>query len=176
RECGPLSGWDAPGSGDYSEYAGWHFLGEIIEASTGNAFNEVIREEVLEPLGMVDTFYGMSASEHKKTCKRIGVMMDLSTSCPVPMLADKMRTICSEWNPGYGCYGTAGDLVKMVIAIDDALNKREGAILTFDSAYQLAREGRGLRLDRTTRENYDFALGFMLDLVSNGFGRYISST
>ena len=63
RVSKPL-GWRVGHDAGYSEYAGWHVLGWLVEAVTGDPLREYIRTQLLSPLGLEKTFVGMTHDEY----------------------------------------------------------------------------------------------------------------
>lgn len=177
RACRPVKGWQSNRISDYSEYASSHLLGEAIETVTGAELREVVRATLLTPLEMSNTFFQMTHSEHLVNSDTIGVFADLARPIPVPMLSDRSRSLCCDWNPGFGAYGTAHDLVRILLDVASALCHPQcgGTTVSSRSARSLAYERTGRRLDRLTRTMREFTLGFLAGLDEAGFGHHVSS-
>lgn len=103
-----------PGQGYGYSNAGYFILGLIIEKVTGKSYEEVLSEQILEPLGMSQT-----------GCDRKGLVVeDMATS--YAKLQDRYNTWNEETNSydpaicgfGYGnLYATVGDLFKFSEAL-----------------------------------------------------------
>ena len=170
RRVGPMRGFASPRIADYSEYSGWHLLGECLEAVSGVPLREVLHDEVLSPLGMVGTWYSMTEQEHARNADSLGVLYDLSGGRPVPMLSDRSFTLCREWNPAYGGYGTAESLARMLVGILAALPGYSGGLLEPPVARSLASDSPGPRFDRTTKQMREFTHGALKVGSQGGFG------
>jgi D-alanyl-D-alanine carboxypeptidase len=83
----------APGSQfDYCN-TGWTVAALVIEAVTGKPYGDVIRERILQPLGLVNSFFGGNAPKDRMMR---GYLTSPATAGPVDM-AD-----CSSWAFGAG--------------------------------------------------------------------------
>jgi CubicO group peptidase (beta-lactamase class C family) len=64
------AGWQLGKDAAYSEYIGWHLLGRVLESTTGRPLRDILRGSVLDPLGMDDTFVGMTDEEYADNLDR----------------------------------------------------------------------------------------------------------
>jgi D-alanyl-D-alanine carboxypeptidase len=74
----PPAGWKVGRNAGYSEYAAWNLLGWIVEDLTGEDLRTYLRRAVLDPLGMTDTWVGMTDDEYDAVLPRLGVNYDLT--------------------------------------------------------------------------------------------------
>lgn len=106
NELGRLPQLYEPGEGWTYGFAA-DILGGVIEVISGKSLGEFFREEIFEPLGMVDT--GFSVPPEK--AHRLAVVYDHSGPTPKPFVN---RWIPVEYTPGLesggaGLYSTLGD-------------------------------------------------------------------
>ena len=103
-----------PGKGYAYSNAGYHILGLIIEKVTGRCYEEVLRTQILDPLGMADT-----------GCSRKGEVLE-NEAVSYAKLPDRYITWNEEmysYDPAVvqfsagSMYSTVGDLLKFSMAI-----------------------------------------------------------
>ena len=94
----------------------WHYgtstdwLGRLVETVSGLSLDEYFRREILEPIGMTDTFFIVPAHKQAKlaTVHRRGSdgrLVEQPRQPPRPV---------TEFNGGGGLYSTAGDYLRLV--------------------------------------------------------------
>jgi CubicO group peptidase (beta-lactamase class C family) len=159
----------------YSEWFGWHILGQLLEAVTGEPLGDHLRRVVIEPLGMTDTWIGMTRDEYRELLPRLGVNHDLRSMQSYPLLLERGVRMCTEVNPAHGGYSTATDLCRLYAAIvaqlehDDNDALPSAAVLeTFTSA------ARPSIYDQVLDRVCEHGLGFMTSLSEHAFGRHCS--
>ncbi len=165
------AGWRLGVDAAYSEYAAWHVLGWMAEALTGTPLRDHLRERILDPLGLDDTWIGMSPGAYRHNRDRIGVNVDLRDRHGYPMLFERTERICCETNPAHGGYTTSANLARLYRGALDALGGRGGTLDT--SAATLAefcRDARGVVYDLVLDRECPYGLGFMTTLQHHAFG------
>ena len=77
-------GWIVGETSGYHVASGWYILGEIVRrvCADGRPYSEHVREKILEPLGMRDTWIGMPAARWREYGDRIAPMHFGSTVKP----------------------------------------------------------------------------------------------
>ena len=83
-------GWTIGKTSGYHIASGWYVLGEIVRrvCGGGRAYSQYLREEILEPLGMRDTWIGMPADRWRGYGDRIAPMhFGASFKRPEPLCA-----------------------------------------------------------------------------------------
>ncbi len=77
-------GWVVGETSGYHVASGWYILGEIVRrvSADGRPYSEHVREKILEPLGMRDTWIGMPAARWREYGDRIAPMHFGSTVKP----------------------------------------------------------------------------------------------
>jgi CubicO group peptidase (beta-lactamase class C family) len=168
-------GWRIGHDAGYSEYAGWQILGWLIEAITGERLREYIRTKLLEPLGIQDTFIGMTHDEYADVVPRIGVNCDLRQLGSFPMLFERSERVCTETNPAHGGYTNARDLAAFYSALLARLGG--GGNDALPSAAMLGQFCRTVRepvFDVVLDRECAYGLGFMTRLDQHAFGESCS--
>jgi len=171
----PPPGWDPRVHAGYSEYSAWHLLGLLLEASSGQSADVVLRSEVCQPLAGGELWFAMSDDEYRLLYPRLAVAYDLREPEPTPMLANRNRRPCTELNVAYGGYGTARGLRTLYGSLLGALRNDPGSAVDRATVAMLVGHRRGRRPDAVLRRPCDFGLGFMVELVDHGFEPWWSS-
>jgi CubicO group peptidase (beta-lactamase class C family) len=172
ERAAPPPGWKVGREAGYSEYAAWHLLKWIVEDVTGEDLRTHLRRAVLEPLGMDETWVGMTDEEYRSVLPRLGVNYDLTDYMQgFPMVLERTPRWCCETNPAHGGYTTARDLATfydgLLVRLDgggpDELPSPE-ALSTATSAV------RARVFDEVLDRECEYGLGFMTDLSHHAFG------
>lgn len=169
-------GWRVGLDAGYSEFFGWHLLGRAIEAVTGTPLREHLRAEVLDPLGLNDTFVGMEAHEFASNIGRIGVNVDLRAYKVYPMLFERTERVCREVNPAYGGYTTARDLTRLYGALLRGLaGETVDGLPSRQTLQEFCGGARPPTFDVVLDRTCEYGLGFMTGLADHRFGQECSS-
>lgn len=161
----------------YSERFAWHVVGLVLEQASGEELGQHLRRRVLEPLGMADTWIGMSDEEYDAVVPRLGLNHDMRQLRSFPLLIERGRRWCTEVNAAHGGYTTARDLAQMYAAVlaqldgaDDPSLPSAATLRTFTSPVRPA------SLDHILDRVCTHGLGFMTDLSGHAFGPSVSSS
>jgi len=166
------TGWRLGQDAAYSEQVGWTVLGLAIEALTGKPLRASLRERVLDPLDLTDTWVGMTEADHARVHDRLGVNVDLRKDATFPLLWERSPTACLMANAAHGGYSTATDLARFYAALLERLAGSESAALPSSSALaDFTSSARGPMWDPVLDRECDYGLGFMVDLPTHHFGR-----
>ncbi|MBX3286309.1 MAG: beta-lactamase family protein [Actinobacteria bacterium] len=161
----------------YSERFAWHVLGLVLERVSGQPLREHLREAVLDPLGMADTWIGMTDEEYDAVAPRIGLNHDMRTQHSFPMLLERGRRMCTEVNPAHGGYTTATDLATFYAALVAQLRGAEDpALPSAETLRTFTSPVRPATLDRILDRECAHGLGFMVDLAGHEFGPLVSAS
>jgi CubicO group peptidase (beta-lactamase class C family) len=164
-------GWRLGRDAAYSEYIGWHLIGRVLESTTARPLREILRESVLDPLGMGDTFVGMTDEEFIANLDRIGMNFDLRRDRSLPLLLERSQRWCTECNCAHGGYTTARDLARLYGAVLAQLeNGTNPCLPSADTLRQVCSSARPRLYDRVLRRECEYGLGFMVDLAEHQFG------
>ncbi len=159
----------------YSEFFGWHLLGRLLETVTGEELGAHLRRTVIEPLGMSDTWIGMTKEEYQAVVPRLGVNHDLRSMQPYPLLLERGIRMCSEVNPAHGGYSTAVDLCRLYAAIVAQLDgAASDALPSAELLEQFTSSARPPTFDLVLDRECEHGLGFMTALAEHAFGRHCS--
>lgn len=169
------AGWRVGAAAAYSEFFGWHLVGRVLEEVTGEPLGQHLRAAVLEPLGLADTFVGMTEEEYDTNLPRIGVNYDLRTQTAYPTLLERGRRMCTEVNPAHGTYSTADDLARFYAALLFGLSgERHAGLPGAETLQTWTTSARPRTFDLVLGRECDYGLGFMTDLAGHAFGRSCS--
>ena len=148
-------------------------LGLLIEDITGEPVREHLRRSLLDPLGLSNTFIGMSEQEYARNVDRIGVNYDLRDYFRAfPMLVERTPTACRSVNCAFGGYTISRGLVTLYAALLDRLGGQGPACLP--SAATLATfctSARPSTFDVVLDRECEYGLGFMTAIAGHHFGR-----
>ncbi len=170
-------GWRIGHDAGYSEYAGWHVIGWLVESLTGEPLRGYLRDRVIEPLGLTSTYVGMTHDEYTAVLARLGVNRDLRQQGSFPMLFERSERVCTETNPAHGGYSNARDLAAFYSALLARLAGADNPALP--SAMTLAgfcRTSREPTFDVVLDRVCPFGLGFMTSLDQHAFSEVCSPT
>lgn len=176
REPRP-DGWVLGRDAAYSEHVAWHVVGRVIEQATGAALKDHLRQAVLEPLGMDDTYIGMESTTYREVLDRIGVNMDMRSLTALPMLFERTERVACETNCAHGGYTTARDLDRFYRAALGALSG--DSVPGMPSAKvlsMLCSDARPLAFDSVLQRECLYGLGFMTTLSGHHFGTDVSAS
>ena len=163
-------GWVPGRDCGYHVASGWYILGEIVRRLDGRAYSRYVREEILEPLEMRDSWLGMPPEQHAAYGDRV-VPMHLAdgNAPPIPQPYEffgesaKAAAIC---RPGGNSRGPMRELGRFYEALLDGGRGiiRPQTIEALTSRHTVALRDRifGVALDR--------GLGFVIDSKRNGPG------
>ena len=172
ERASPPAGWRVGRDAGYSEYAAWNLLKWVVEDVTGEDMRSHLRRAVLDPLGMRDTWVGMTEDEYDAVLPRLGVNYDLTDYLQgFPMVIERTPRWCGEVNPAHGGYTTARDLATFYNAL---LERRAGegndALPSPEALTTATSTVRTRVFDEVLDRECEYGLGFMTDLAHHAFG------
>jgi len=172
ERAAPPAGWRVGRDAGYSEYAAWNLLGWIVADITGEGLRSYLRRAVIEPLGLADTWVGMTEDEYDEVLPRLGVNYDLTDYLQgFPMVIERTPRWCCEVNPAHGGYTTARDLARFYDAILERLDGGGNDALPSPEALATATSAVRPRVfDEVLDRECEYGLGFMTDLAHHAFG------
>jgi CubicO group peptidase (beta-lactamase class C family) len=156
-------GW-APGmDAGYHVHSGWYALGSVIEAASGLAFADFVREQVLSPAGMHETNITMSEQRWHALVQNGRLVETRDTSGESPKkTGTQTLSWCTGIRPGGNCYGPARELGRFYQAL------LGHSLVSHDTLAAMVRRQREGQRDRTFRHVMDWGLGFILDSKRHG--------
>ncbi len=170
-------GWRVGTDAAYSEYCGWQVLGWLLEDATGEELRPYLRRTILDPLGMHDTWIGMTANQFRTVLPRLGVNFDLRELQGFPMLIERSERMCTETNPAHGGYTTAADLACFYSALLQRLAGHGPDSLPSPATLKrFCSTARPPVHDAVLDRVCSYGLGFMTSLADHAFGTMCSPT
>jgi CubicO group peptidase (beta-lactamase class C family) len=167
----PPEGWDRRADAAYSEWLGYYLVGQVLERCTGTELPELLREWLLEPLGVVgEVLLGMEEED----LDRIGVNVDLREGPAVPLLMERAKWFAGSGDPSLGAFATMralGTFYEWVLA---TLDGREATLLEPERLREACSPQRPIVFDQVLNQESNWGLGFMTGLGRLGFGPYPS--
>jgi CubicO group peptidase (beta-lactamase class C family) len=174
--------WRIGESAGYHTSSSWFILGELIQRvdPEGRSFSEYFRKEICEPLGMIDSWNGMTSDFWTTNQARIAEMSQLEKG-QTELLPWHDEIRCTATSPGANSRGPVHDLghfYECLLAGGELNGER---ILSDESVELLTTRHREGLYDQTLFHKVDFGLGVILDsnrygaeTVPYGFGPYCS--
>lgn len=165
-------GWIPGDRAGYHLTAGMTLLAEVVRRADGRRFEHYVREEIYEPLGMVDCWVGMPADAHAAYGERIGTMHHTASGVAVPLDMFDEAAFMARCIPGGGGRGPMRELAKlfeMLLARGEARGTR---ILSPQTVEAITAPHRVGLYDETFHAQCDWGLGLAVDAY--GFGRHAS--
>jgi CubicO group peptidase (beta-lactamase class C family) len=160
----------APGEkAGYHQASSWFILGEVIQRLGGRPFPVYIREEIFEPLGMMDSWVGMPRERYLsyKESGRIGTMWNTEGPEPKPHGWDSEAhcVIPSPGGNGYGPLRELGRFYEMLLAGGTLNGRRVLSPQTVEAFTAVHRAGM---MDATFKHVLDWGLGFIINSARYG--------
>jgi len=173
----PPPGWRIGASAAYSEFAGWHIIGWLLEAVTGMELRPFLRRTVLDPLGLHSTWVGMTQDEYTHALPTIGLNIDLRNLGRFPMVYERSQRVCMETNPAHGGYTNARDLATLYSRLLAGLSGETVDGLPSASTLEMfTSPARPVVFDEVLDRECSFGLGFMTDVAQHTFGDHCSAS
>jgi CubicO group peptidase (beta-lactamase class C family) len=170
-------GWVPGASAAYQTQASWFILAEVVRRLDGRAFPHYVREEILLPLGLADTWIGLPPAEHQRYGPRIGTMHIAFPRDPSPHPTWDAPEACARCRPGSSARGPVAELGRFY----EALLEGGRGIIHPEILREFVRRQRTGLFDLTFRHAVDFGLGFLVnshhhgpDTAPYGYGKHAS--
>lgn len=178
----PEPRWPPGEKAGYHMSSSWFVLGEVIRRIDGRPFSQYVREEIFLPLGMNDSWIGMSEEAFATYGDRIGRMYGTENRAdsPLPRSWDRAAHVvgCSPGGNGHGPIRELGRLYEMLLGRGLWGNVR---LLSPQTVEALTTPNRVGLYDQTFRHILDWGLGFIVnsqhygaELPPYGYGRRAS--
>lgn len=177
------SGWVPGEKAGYHIASSWFILGEIIRRVDGRDYSQYVRQQIFEPLGMLDSWVGMPMERYLEYGDRIGVMYSMergATPTPHPWHDAVHCTWCA---PGGGGRGPIRELAQFYLALLAGGEGSQGRILRPETVSLLTRRHRVGMFDETFQHKIDWGLGFIVNSSQYGvqtvpysFGNHASAS
>ena len=156
----------APGRrAGYHLWSTWQLLAEVVRRLSGSPIEVVVRDEVLRPLGMNDSWLVPEASAWTQWSERLAVVYDTSAGVLQPHGNLNDAAALRRCRPGGGLRGPVRDLARFY----EALRRSGEGVLRADTiAVMTARHRQGM-MDETFQFRTDCGYGFILNSNRDGF-------
>ena len=165
----------------YHSAGSWYVLGELVRRIDGRTFEDYVREEILLPLEMNDSWLAMPAEKYRQYGSRFGLMHDTSGEKPMAyFLTDTEVGVvhCRPGGSGHGPIRELGFFYEMILGKGQRGGRR---ILLPQTVEALTARHRCGMFDQTFKHTMDWSLGFIpdnnmygVDTVPYPYGRHSS--
>jgi CubicO group peptidase (beta-lactamase class C family) len=160
--------WIPGARAGYHLTSGMTILAEIVRRLDGRRFETYVRDEVFEPLGMVDCWVGMPADVAAGYGDRIGTMHSTASGDAIPLDPYDAPEFLRQCVPGGGGRGPVrqlGRLYEAMLARGELDGRR---VLTPQTVEALTARHRVGLYDETFHAQLDWGLGFSIDAFAMG--------
>lgn len=168
----PEPGWEPGQRAGYHLGSGMLLLAELVQRVDGRPFSTYVRQEIFEPLGMVDCWLGLPVERFRSYGDRMGVMHLTTGPEPqvFPLLASaEQAPIVVPGGSGRGPMNQLARLYETLLM----RGRRDGVELLSPVAVEaMTARHRVNVLDETYGVVIDWGLGLMIDAIS--YGRHCS--
>jgi CubicO group peptidase (beta-lactamase class C family) len=156
-------GWVPGGKAGYHAATSWFILAEVLHRLDGRPVEQLVREEIFEPLGMADSWLAMTSGKFYDYDERIGALYDTSGDEPKPLELVDTEDGATRVRPGSSGRGPARELGRFYEAMLGR-GARDGArILSPQSVEAMTARHRTGMVDATFQCVVDWGLGFLVD-------------
>jgi CubicO group peptidase (beta-lactamase class C family) len=164
----------------YHVASSWFLLGELIRRLSGKPVGEYVRREIFLPLGMKDSWIGVSAEQYAAYGERLGILQDTSGASPKPAGFDtpEMAALSRPGGSGRGPMHELGRFYRMLL--NGGLLDGVRIVLPQTVEAMIARHRVGM-FDESFKHVMDWGLGFIVnnnqygvDTVPYGYGPHAS--
>ena len=162
--CDAQPEWEAGQEGGYHTQTTWFLLGELVHLIDGRTIGQYVREEIFLPLGMTDSWLGMTPDVYRGY-EQAGRLFDMPNTAtgkpkPAPMTSFDWST---RPRPGGNCMGPIRDLVTFYEMLLQGGEHNGTRILQADTVAQMTGRQRADMLDHTFKQTVDWGLGLAIN-------------
>lgn len=158
-----VAGWQPGRRAAYSPRLGFHVLGEVVRRVDGRAFDAYVSEEVLEPLGMADSWLAMTPSRWTAYGERMGVIHDTAGGAVRPIDTLARPEAFAVPFPSSSGVGPAGDLLRLFSALLGTGTLDGVRMLSAQTVDAMCARHRAGLEDETFGAVVDWGLGVMVN-------------
>jgi len=148
----------------YHAASSWYVLGELVRRLDGRTFDRYVRDEILLPAGMDDSWVGMPAEKYAEYGQRIGIMHSAMSGHLRPQRWDveQYAAVCRPAANARGPIRELGRFYEMLLARGRCPQTGRRIISSQSVEAMTARHRAGM-YDHTLRRVVDWGLGFVLN-------------
>ena len=163
----PERDW-APGrKAGYSAYVSWYMLAEIVRRLDGREYGQYVRQEIFEPLGMIDCWIAMPPDVYRAYGTRLGIMQKTEGGRATDLGLDT-ELACANPRPSGSGHGPMRQLVRFYQMLLEGGRLEGKRMLSPQSVEAIVSRHRAGMYDHTFKHVLDFGLGFVLDSKQYG--------
>lgn len=165
----------------YHLASSWFILGELVRRVDGRPLRDYVRQEIFEPLAMLDSWIGMPRERFLAEGDRIGWMFNTEKAKPVARNwhSEPYVVGCSPGGNGLGPIRELGRFYEMLLRRGRGPDGAQ--LLTPQTVEALTTPHRVGLYDHTFKHKLDWGLGFITnsehygaELAPYGYGRHAS--
>ncbi|MCC7265439.1 MAG: beta-lactamase family protein, partial [Candidatus Latescibacteria bacterium] len=157
-------GWVPGQRAAYHAASGWIVLGELLRRLGGRPCAQVLREELLLPLGMADSWVGMPGEVYRANIDRLAGLYNTQGEMLRPVAhwdAEAAVVACRPWAGGRGPMRELGRFYEALLA-------GGGPLVAPATVRHFTSRHRAGLFDHTFGKTIDWGLGFALDSKHHG--------
>jgi CubicO group peptidase (beta-lactamase class C family) len=163
--------WVAGMKAGYHTHSSWYGRGEVIRRVAGVPAEAWIRRELLVPLGMTDTWLGMSPETYREYGERIGYLYDTTVPPPPrPLMNYDTETGAGRARPSASCRGPRRELARFYEMLRRGGELDGVRVLKQPTVAAITMRQRVGMFDQTFRQTIDWGLGVILNSSHHGPG------
>jgi CubicO group peptidase (beta-lactamase class C family) len=159
--------WIVGRTAGYHTASSWFILGEVLHRIEGRPYAEILRDRLLQPLHMDDTWTAMSPEQHAAYGGRIGGMFAREHTA-LQLLDWNSASRAATPSPGSNTRGPIRELGRFYEMLLNEGAGPVGTVLLPQTVAAMTARHRVGELDRTFGHIIDFGLGVIID--SNRYG------
>jgi CubicO group peptidase (beta-lactamase class C family) len=152
----------------YHQHSSWYVLGELIGRVTGVRCEQWLRENVLVPCGMTDTWLALDAARYRVYGARLGWMYDTRTSPPEPLRKLDSELGASRVRPSASCRGPARELARFYEMLRCGGQIGGVRLLKEETVAVMTTRQREGMVDQTLGHTVDWGLGVVINSAHHG--------
>jgi CubicO group peptidase (beta-lactamase class C family) len=164
-------GWIPGRKAAYHGASSWYIIGEIVQRLTGQRYPQYLRQHIFEPIGMNDSWIGMSPEAYHTYLRenRISVLYNMSKPIdPAQPIPDEAE--CCGCSPGGRLFAPARDVARFYEMLLGHGSFGGARVLLPQTVEALTARHRVGMHDHTFNRTMDWGLGFILNSEYHGVG------
>ena len=165
----------------YDPGLSWFVLGEILHRIDGREIDQIVRQDLLEPLGMVDSWMTIPKHLHAAYGERIGILY-YQKDQELHVVKGHELAVCLSPSPGGSMRGPISQLgLFYEMLLNEGQSSNGEQILSAQSVKLMTSRQRVGMFDQTFQHKVDWGYGIIVnsnqygaETVPYGFGRHAS--